>query len=60
MKQERMELHELRERVQSIHNRCEVFDVLWRQGREDLFPIVLEDLYEDAQRIALEYCTIEE
>lgn len=54
-----MDISEVEELIKSIRNRCEISQVLIQVGAEDLLPTVLEDLYEDAQTIALEYCVKE-
>ena len=49
-------LHELKELVKSIRNRCEIFLLIAYQDNAGLFPTILEDLYVDAQKIIDEYC----
>jgi len=48
---------ELEDLIGSIRNRCDIARLLMLQERVDLLPTVLEDLYGDAQKIVLEYCT---
>ena len=52
-----MNRDELRDLVQAIEWRCQIFKVLDKNERYDLIPTVLEDLAEDSQAIALDYCS---
>jgi len=63
-----MDREQMLECVQSIRNRCDIVFILTdpmlsRYGMpvkvDKLLPTVLEDMYEDAQKIALEYCAKE-
>lgn len=58
-----MNNEELKELLKSITNRCIIakflLDSLEESRTHHLLPTILEDMYEDAQTIALEYCAKE-
>jgi len=48
---------ELIDLIGAIRNRCDIFlRICYLPETENLWATVLEDLYEDAQKIAMEYC----
>jgi hypothetical protein len=52
-----MGLNELTEYVKAIRNRCDIYlDIIQRGSVSHAIYTLLEDLYEDAQLIADEYC----
>ncbi len=54
------ELKECDEFILSIRNKCDIYNILRKNPEFDyLLPTVLEDLYQDAETIVLEYCTEE-
>lgn len=54
------EIEEVIELVNSISNRCEIFNMVFRQmtdeQRQTLLPTLLEDIYVDSQSIMDLYC----
>ena len=56
-------MDERTELIKSIRNRCEIYLALHQVTSpyiEAVIPTLLEDLYRDAQELALEYCAIKE
>ena len=52
-----MDMNELEELLKSIRNRCFIAAIIIHEPH--LLPTILEDLYEDAQTIVMEYCVKE-
>ena len=51
------EASEIVDLIGAIRNRCDIFmKICYLPETSHLWPTVLEDMYEDAQKIAMEYC----
>jgi len=58
--EENSKLQEAIDLIGSIHNDCEIFNILVSQHREDLCYTVAEDLYSKAQTLVDDFCVGDE
>jgi len=55
------EKHDLVELVKQIRNRCEIYLYLAGEVDTEMYLwTLLEDIYEDAQKVALEHCALDD
>ena len=57
---ERLTLSEALEIVHSIHNRAEAIPMLVFLNRPDLIYTLIEDIFQDAQWLIDDYCTVKD